>query len=125
MITEACLALAIYWEARNQPILGQKAVAEVVINRANSPKFPKDICAVVQTCDFSWYCDGKSDKPKEPKAWYRAFTIAKAALGSMNKRILPKNTYYFHNTTVSPPFFKKKHFVTQIGDHKFYKESPH
>jgi spore germination cell wall hydrolase CwlJ-like protein len=122
MLQEACLALAIYWEARNQPTSGQQAVAEVVINRSNSSKFPKGICAVVtETCDFSFYCDGLSDVPKEKSAWQKALKIAKNALVSTT-RILPKTTYYFHNTTVSPPFFKKKTFVTQIGSHKFYKE---
>jgi N-acetylmuramoyl-L-alanine amidase len=120
MLVETCLALAIYWEARNQPIRGQMAVAEVVLNRAADHRFPSKVCEVImQGCQFSWYCDGKSDVPKEKKAWYHSFNLAKAIINS-NKRLLPRNTLYFHSTKVSPPFFKKKKFITRIGDHLFY-----
>ena len=67
-----CLALNVYFEARNDTMVGQYAVAQVVINRVQSSKFPNDVCSVVKqsrndgTCQFSWYCDGKSDRPREP-----------------------------------------------------------
>jgi len=123
MLAETCLALAIYWEARNQPYIGQRAVAEVVLNRSVSPLFPKGVCAVVKNCDFSWYCDGVSDKPKEGVAWWKSLKLARIVLLTRSiTRLLPETTYYFHNTDVDPPFFKKKKYVTQIGDHKFYKE---
>jgi len=80
-----CLAQNIYFEAGNQPLAGQIAVANVVLNRVEHDKFPDSICGVVyQTkewrtswtgktipklgmCQFSWFCDGKSDKPKDSK----------------------------------------------------------
>ena len=65
-----CLALNIYFEARNQPTSGQIAVAEVTLNRVASRNYPNTVCGVVKQsnkngCAFSWYCDGKSDKPYE------------------------------------------------------------
>ena len=78
-----CLSLNIYYEARNQPLRGQMAVAEVVLNRVEDKNFPDTICEVVMEgptyswkpdfpvrhkCQFSWYCDGKSDTPLEFEA---------------------------------------------------------
>jgi spore germination cell wall hydrolase CwlJ-like protein len=79
-----CLAMNVYHEARNQSFIGQVAVAQVVMNRVKDNRFPNDVCEVVtqgQTyswkpdvpirnrCHFSWYCDGKSDKPRDAEAW--------------------------------------------------------
>ena len=71
-----CLASNIYWEARNQPLLGKLAVAQVTQNRVDNKRYPDTICSVVKqtkfypsgridlhSCQFSWYCDGKSDQP--------------------------------------------------------------
>ena len=65
-----CLALNIYFEARSEPIQGQIAIAEVTLNRVASANFPNDVCSVVlqdnnSGCQFSWWCDGKSDEPRE------------------------------------------------------------
>ena len=66
-----CLALNVYHEARNEPMNGMYAVASVVINRVQDDRWPNNVCAVVKDgyrgqhkCQFSWYCDGKSDRPK-------------------------------------------------------------
>ena len=79
-----CLALNIYFESRNQPIEGQVAVSQVVLERVKSKKYPDTVCEVVfqgptyswsvnypikNRCQFSWYCDGISDKPKDEIAW--------------------------------------------------------
>ena len=86
MIAEAivCLALNVYHEAKNQSLAGQIAVAEVVMNRVDDPRYPNNVCDVVKQgltykwkpsvpirnqCQFSWYCDGKSDVAKEKDAW--------------------------------------------------------
>mgnify|MGYP003628329525 CR=1 FL=1 len=86
MIAEAlmCLALNVYHEAKNQSLIGQIAVAQVVMNRVRDERYPDTVCEVVEQgptyswkkdypvknrCQFSWYCDGKSDKPKEGHAW--------------------------------------------------------
>ena len=93
MFAEAlvCLALNVYHEARDQPFIGQVAVAQVVMNRVRDDRYPDDVCDVVMQgptyswkpdfpvrhrCQFSWYCDGKSDKTPDQTAWEQALTIA-------------------------------------------------
>ena len=79
-----CLAMNVYHEARSEPMVGQYAVAHVVINRVNSTRWPNDVCSVVHQgldrgrhkCQFSWYCDGKSDKAHEEVPWARALIVA-------------------------------------------------
>ncbi len=76
-----CLAMNVYWESRDQSIAGQVAVAQVTMNRVESPNFPNDVCSVVhQHKQFSWYWDGKSDVPREEDAWMRAQMVAKGVL---------------------------------------------
>ena len=81
---QRCLAVAIYFEARSEPVRGQVAVAQVVMNRVNSGIYPNSICRVVfqnQTwrnrCQFSFACDGRSDKPRHAKSWKRAMQLAR------------------------------------------------
>lgn len=79
-----CLALNIYWEARSEPLLGKIGVAKVTLNRVKHPAFPNSICDVVRQgavnvlhqCQFSWYCDGRTDVPMNKKAWRQAQGIA-------------------------------------------------
>ena len=130
-----CLALNVYYEARNQPLQGQMAVAEVVMNRVVSNKFPDTVCEVVEEgptyswkpdfpvrnrCQFSWYCDGKSDTPMEFEAWNTSVMVATNLLANVPPRILGGATYY-HAADVSPPWMKEKIFIKRIGDHLFYK----
>ena len=76
-----CLSLNVYWEARNQPVAGQLAVAQVTMNRVHDRRFPNNVCEVVYDHkQFTWYCDGKSDIPKEEKAWQTAMLVASAAM---------------------------------------------
>ena len=77
-----CLAMNVYWEARNQSIAGQVAVAQVTMNRVASPDYPNDVCGVVhQHKQFSWQWDGKSDVPKEDASWNKAQMVAMGVLG--------------------------------------------
>lgn len=137
MIAETCLALAIYWEARNQPVLGQAAVAEVVLNRTESDLFPNDVCSVVRQgphyhrqpirnkCQFAWYCDGKSDVPKDKNSWNKALVLARLVmkLHPYTISLLPTTTFYFHSTKKRlHPFFRKKQLIAKIGDHEFFVE---
>ena len=134
-LATVCLSLNIYYEARNQPLRGQMAVAEVVLNRVENKKFPDTICEVVMQgpkyswkpdfpirhkCQFSWYCDGKSDTPMEIKAWNRSVMVAENILANVPPRVLEGATHY-HAINVSPKWAKEKIFITQIGDHLFYK----
>jgi spore germination cell wall hydrolase CwlJ-like protein len=86
---EEWLAKAIYFEARNEPTEGQAAVAKVVLNRLDDPRWPKSIKAVVSEgeakrnrCQFSFMCDGKPEHIKDKKAWKRALHIASEVLSN-------------------------------------------
>ena len=89
----ACIAMAVYFEARSEPVAGQLAVAQVIINRVEDDKYPDTPCEVVtqavldksgqpvkHKCQFSFWCDGKSEEIKEHKAWVKAEEIARASL---------------------------------------------
>ena len=124
---ESCLADAIYFEARGEPEKGQEAVAQVILNRATSGKYPKSVCGVVyqgkskrNACQFSFACDGKPETKKEKKAWERARTIAKAmATGEKQVSSLETATHY-HATYVKPRWAKKMKKLSTIGRHVFY-----
>ncbi len=81
-----CLSEAVYFEARGESSAGQAAVAQVVLNRARHPAYPKSVCAVVFQaagnggCQFSFVCDGAMARPLEPVAWRRARIVASHAL---------------------------------------------
>ena len=78
-----CLAIAIYFEARGEPVRGQVAVGQVILNRVRSPVFPETICGVVyqgqmeKGCQFSFACDGNTDMPREDEQWALAQDISK------------------------------------------------
>lgn len=117
-----CLALNVYWEARNQPLAGQLAVAQVTMNRVHSPKYPDSVCEVVYDHkQFSWYWDGKGDVPEEEKAWETAQLIASAAMAGSGHSALQGVTHY--HAVYSAPYWKDyMTMVVQIGDHVFYME---
>ena len=129
-----CLALNIYWEARDQPREGQVAVAEVVINRAHSPNFPNHPCDVIfqaktwpsghpkkNQCHFSWFCDGLSDSPTDWSAWAEALIIANLVWPGYEPKVAPCELYY-HSTQVNPDWATMFVPTQQIGDHIFYRE---
>lgn len=134
MLTEAvmCLALNIYHEARGEPLAGQIAVAEVVLNRVESPKFPDTICEVVhqgeyyQTapirnrCQFSWWCDGKSDIPKDTTAWQQISELANK-LVSRNHIDITEGSLYYHTKEVNPYWSKAFEKTVIINSHIFYR----
>jgi len=121
-----CLALALYWEAKTEGPEGMRAVASVVLNRVAHPEFPDSVCAVVRQggeqppCQFSWWCDGKSDRPTEPGAWALAQRLARAML-SAPPRDATRGALFFHNTSVSTPWVRRRERTVQIGRHVFYR----
>ena len=127
---EKCLANAIYFEARNEPVRGQIAVAQVVLNRVFSPYYPGDVCGVVYqnahrrlACQFTFACDGIPDIVREKGPWIRAQKIAKQALDS--QVWLPdvaKSTHY-HATYVRPNWIREMRKIVKHGQHIFYR--PH
>ena len=117
-----CLALAVYHEARNQPLAGQLAVAQVVVNRVRDSRFANTVCGVVYApWQFSFYWDGKSDKPYEMAAWSTAQLVASAAMAGSGHAELEGVTHY-HADYVSPWWAKRMNVAIEIGDHIFYSE---
>ena len=120
MIGVMCLAMNIYFEARNQPIDGQMMVAEVTLNRVQQSKEPTSICEVVwKDKQFSWTHDGKSDKPHLDKAFYTAILVASEA---MEGETLHTGATHYHNTSVEPVWAKGMIVLGKYGDHIFYKD---
>jgi spore germination cell wall hydrolase CwlJ-like protein len=120
-----CLSLNVYWEARNQSLAGQIAVAQVTVNRARDPRYPTNICEVVYDHkQFSWYWDGKSDWPVESEAWEVSKLVASAALAGTGHADLQGVTHY-HAVYVQPYWRDSMTQVTIIGDHIFYLDSSH
>jgi hypothetical protein len=125
---ERCLANAIYFEARSEPLKGQIAVAQVIINRAFSPFYPNDICGVVYqnahrrlACQFTFACDGKSKAINERGAWGRANRIAKQALhGQIYEPAVGTSTHY-HAIYVSPNWAREMRKNVRFGIHNFYR----
>jgi hypothetical protein len=127
---EHCLAQAIYFEARAEPVKGQIGVAQVVLNRAFSPYYPGDVCGVVfqnahrhLSCQFTFACDGKPEYVNERGAWARAQKIAKQALDAQVWiPEIAKSTHY-HATYVRPNWIREMRKMVKIGVHIFYR--PH
>ncbi|HWN49160.1 MAG TPA: cell wall hydrolase [Xanthobacteraceae bacterium] len=125
---EKCLADAIYFEARGEPLRGQMAVAQVVVNRVFSGYYPHTICGVVYqnahrhlACQFTFACDGIPDRINEPAAWERAKHIAREALdGKFWLNDIGKATHY-HARWVHPWWVREMRKLDRIGVHTFYR----
>ena len=122
-----CLATAIYFEARDQSLMGQAAVAQVILERRDSPNYPSTVCGVVTAggedrhkCAFSFYCDGKSDKPTDERAFFVAKSIAWSALNGHIKDATGYATHY-HASYVQPAWAVTLVPTRVIGDHIFYR----
>jgi hypothetical protein len=123
-----CLALNIYHEARGEPLKGKLAVGQVVMNRVAHPRFPDEVCAVITDggewprghCQFSWWCDGRSDRPSNPAAWSESRTLAREILLGAHGDPT-EGALWYHATTVSPIW--RHDFIEgpQIGRHIFYR----
>lgn len=116
-----CLATAIYHEARGESLRGQFAVAEVVLNRTESPHYPKTVCGVVkQGCQFSFMCDGRSDAARDRAAWADAGKIARLMLDGA-PRALTRGATHFHTVHVRPGWSRRFAQTAAIGAHLFYR----
>jgi spore germination cell wall hydrolase CwlJ-like protein len=115
-----CLAKTIYFESRNQPQEGQIAVAEVVLARVKSNKFPNTICGVIkQPSQFSWYQANKKLEMKNKKAKNKAYEIAIKVITRTYTPEVPTALFY-HNDSVKPAWAKKLVVVKTIKNHTFY-----
>ncbi len=115
-----CLAGAVYFEAKSEPLEGQLAVAEVIINRAESGRFPRSICSVVfQPSQFSFVRHGDFPPIRTgSRDWNDAVAIAEIALKDQWES-RASNALYFHAARVSPNWGKTR--VAQLGNHIFYR----
>ena len=147
-----CLALNMYHEARGQGSAGLLGVSSVVMNRVRDKRFPNTICGVIyqgptreswktrQTsdpndakfypiknrCQFSWYCDGRSDEPKDKKTYKRILTIAKSIVyNDINFIDITDGATFYHADYVKPAWAKVKTRTTRIGNHIFYRWKRH
>ena len=136
-----CLAMNVYHEARNQPLAGQMAVISVTVNRVNDKRFPNSICGVVyegphrpswkdQTvmipvrhrCQFSWYCDGKSDRVHDMTTFDNIFNLSMGVVdGSYTIADITEGATHYHADYVEPAWAKTKTKTIEIEDHIFYR----
>ncbi|HEV7322377.1 MAG TPA: cell wall hydrolase [Ensifer sp.] len=125
---QACLAEGIYFEARSEPLKGQAAVAQVILNRVRNPTYPKTICGVVyqnkawrNRCQFSFACDMIRDLVYSRSHWKTAKEVAMAV--TAGKIWLPEvgSATHYHATYVNPPWAKTMKRVGKIGLHVFYR----
>lgn len=123
-----CLSKALYFEARGETIMGQFAVAEVILNRVDSPNYPNSICKVVNQgtgqlhrCQFSFTCDGLAETIAEPQAYARAGKIAHV-MTQGDERPLTKGATHYHTKAVNPRWARVFPRTATIGYHHFYRQ---
>lgn len=122
---QECLALNIYHEARGAGMTDMKAVAHVTLNRVKSSKFPDSICSVVyqknsRASQFSWTTDGKSDIPRNPKAFASASKVAQDAISGAKD--ITNGALYFYNWRKSSPKWSRKMKETLRTDYHSYRK---
>jgi spore germination cell wall hydrolase CwlJ-like protein len=123
-----CMAMALYFEARSEPEMEQRKVAEVIMNRVNSPRYPMDVCGVVKQdkgsgdhdCQFSFYCDGKKEIIDDPEAFERVLGIGIDVLTRAQQPLLPEDALWYHADYVSPVWATRLERVSAEGSHIFY-----
>ena len=121
-----CLALAMYWEAKAEGAEGMQAVGHVVLNRMTHDQFPDSVCGVVQEggesppCQFSWYCDGRSDRPRELAHWETAQSLAIEILASPTADPTD-GALFFHADWMRSPWRVPRTRTAEIGGHVFYR----
>lgn len=129
-----CLAQNVYYEARGSNRADRIAVADVVLNRVQDTRYPNTVCEVVRQgrqnadgsmvrnmCQFSWYCDGKSDWPTDMDAWVDAQQIAYMMLYFRDGRGITEGATHYHADYVSPRWARTKQLVGRIGVHVYYR----
>ena len=115
-------------EARGESVKGQFAVAEVILNRVDSPTFPNPVCGVVHqgtgrkfACQFTYTCDGRKEVIHEPAAYAQVSKVAAIMLEEDTPRALTDGAEFYHTLHVSPKWSRKFSKTATIGVHEFYK----
>jgi spore germination cell wall hydrolase CwlJ-like protein len=128
-----CLAQVIYYEARGEGVAGEKAVAEVVLQRIVTGDYPETVCGVVyegvqpdrRDCQFSFACDGSLRKPKDAAAWTRIRQLADNIMtGAVRLSGQTGHAIAYHSVEVTPAWADTMTRTAQIGNHVFYKRDP-
>lgn len=124
-----CLSEALYFEARGENVKGQFAVAEVILNRVKSERFPGSACGVINQgtgkkyqCQFTYTCDGHKEVIKEPRAYERVAKVARMALDGAAPKLTQGATHY-HTTAVNPRWSTVYTKTASIGVHIFYRHT--
>ncbi|MBX9633597.1 MAG: cell wall hydrolase [Magnetospirillum sp.] len=123
-----CLARAVYFESRGEPLIGQLGVAQVILNRSKDPRFPSSVCGVVHQrgtksasgCQFTFACDRRSDQPPETLDWEIAKSVAFVALEDAWHDVTGK-AIFFHAKRVSPQWRHRMEMTATHGQHVFYR----
>ena len=129
-----CLAQNIYYETRGSSLADMAATADVVLNRVQDTRYPDTICRVIQQgeqdangnmirnrCQFSWYCDGKSDWPTDTDSWVKAQELALSMILYGKYRGITEGATHYHAHYVNPRWARSFDLIGTIGDHKFYR----
>lgn len=130
-----CMATNIYHEAKNQPMAGQIAVAQVVMNRVKDNRYPDNVCDVVKQgltykngkvvlgkCQFSWYCDGKKDDVnKKSEKWRNSLRYASMVITNRITLDITEGATHYHATYVRPAWARTKTKTVRINRHIFYR----
>jgi spore germination cell wall hydrolase CwlJ-like protein len=125
---EKCLADAVYFESRGEPLRGQQAVAQVVMNRVFSGFYPNSVCGVVYqnanrhlACQFTFACDGKPDRVDEPDMWEQAKRISKETLDGQIWLPEVGHATHYHAYWVHPSWVREMKKMYKLGVHTFYR----
>ena len=130
-----CMAANIYHEAKNQPMAGQIAVAQVVMNRMNDSRYPDNVCDVIKQgltykngkvvlgkCQFSWYCDGKKDDVNmKSEKWRNSLRYASMVITNRITLDVTEGATHYHATYVRPAWARTKTKTVRINRHIFYR----
>ena len=122
-----CLAEALYFEARGESAKGLFAVAEVILNRVDSPRYPSSVCGVINqgtgkryACQFTFTCDGHPEHIRDKAAWRRVGKVARVMLDGA-PRTLTDGALFYHTHAVEPSWSRKLDRTASIGVHLFYR----
>lgn len=138
-----CLAKNMYFEARSEGIAGLVATTQVVLNRVTSEQYPNTVCGVIEQakisqwwlkekgikkpiknkCQFSWFCDGYSDEPKDEKTYNELYILAEEFVAGKYKRMIDitDGALWYHADYVHPRWANHKEVTTKVGRHIFYR----
>ena len=136
-----CMIEAIYYEAGNQPLIGKIAVAQVILNRVRSKRYPNTVCDVVHQgpksqwwlenhgkevpikhkCQFSYYCDGKEEVRYEGKSWNESEHAAMMIINNSLLKDITDGATHYHADYVSPYWSKDMTRTITIENHLFFK----